>query len=273
MLTEVYLANNVAQACWTHAHTTEKEEVMGLLLGKIVPINTEEEDEVAVHFTAFKVIKRLTKQKDRVEIAPEQLMTGMEYAESLGGGERVLGWYHSHPHITVWPSHVDLRTQASYQNMDQHFVGLIFSVFNHDPNTGVDTREVTAFQSEVGEDGSCSRREVALHIDNSRMKEAQGLAVVREMARIPEILAEEEMEEEEKASRGVGWMTKVHNEAVLTSHLAEINRVVAGPMLDMIEMRIMQEELEVERLEKEKQRLLEVIRLREEADKPSTSKM
>ena len=28
------------------------------------------------------------------------------------------------------PSHVDVRTQASYQQMDSAFVGLIFSVFN-----------------------------------------------------------------------------------------------------------------------------------------------
>ena len=38
--------------------------------------------------------------------------------------------YHSHPHITVLPSHVDVRTQAMYQSMDEGFIGLIFSVFN-----------------------------------------------------------------------------------------------------------------------------------------------
>lgn len=38
--------------------------------------------------------------------------------------------YHSHPHITVMPSHVDVRTQAMYQTMDEGFIGLIFSVFN-----------------------------------------------------------------------------------------------------------------------------------------------
>lgn len=43
---------------------------------------------------------------------------------------QVLGWYHSHPHITVWPSHVDVGTQADYQLMDSNFIGLIFSCFN-----------------------------------------------------------------------------------------------------------------------------------------------
>lgn len=27
-------------------------------------------------------------------------------AEMTGRPMRVVGWYHSHPHITVWPSHV-----------------------------------------------------------------------------------------------------------------------------------------------------------------------
>ncbi len=40
------------------------------------------------------------------------------------------GRYHSHPHITVLPSHVDVRTQASYQMLDRNFVGLIISAFN-----------------------------------------------------------------------------------------------------------------------------------------------
>jgi hypothetical protein len=43
---------------------------------------------------------------------------------------RVIGWYHSHPHITVQPSHVDVRTQGQYQAMDPGFLGLIFSCFS-----------------------------------------------------------------------------------------------------------------------------------------------
>ena len=43
---------------------------------------------------------------------------------------QVLGWYHSHPHITVWPSHVDVGTQADYQLMDSNFIGVIFSCFH-----------------------------------------------------------------------------------------------------------------------------------------------
>eukprot|EP01113_Clastostelium_recurvatum_P048506 TRINITY_DN8853_c0_g1_i2.p1 TRINITY_DN8853_c0_g1~~TRINITY_DN8853_c0_g1_i2.p1 ORF type:complete len:248 (+),score=59.72 TRINITY_DN8853_c0_g1_i2:140-883(+) len=59
----------------------------------------------------------------------------------------IVGWYHSHPHITVLPSHVDIATQFSYQQyMDPHFVGIIFSVFNSDPSHKGRV-QVIAFQS------------------------------------------------------------------------------------------------------------------------------
>lgn len=68
--------------------------------------------------------------------------------------------YHSHPHITVRPSHVgnesvrktliyklffknkiiiplDVRTQANYQGMDPEFIGLIFSVFQNEKSDKV----------------------------------------------------------------------------------------------------------------------------------------
>lgn len=54
--------------------------------------------------------------QDRVETSPEQMASASAAAEaaSLASGRatRVVGWYHSHPHITVLPSHVDLRTQV-----------------------------------------------------------------------------------------------------------------------------------------------------------------
>lgn len=82
------------------------------------------------------ILQRSDKRKDRVEISTEQLHSAMmktsELSDAMGEPINVLGWYHSHPHITVQPSHVDLRTQASYQMMDDRFVGIIFSVFNVD---------------------------------------------------------------------------------------------------------------------------------------------
>ena len=72
--------------------------------------------------------------QDRVEASPEQLASAMAAGEKLseesGMRVRVIGWYHSHPHITVLPSHVDVATQASYQQLDAGFIGIIFSTFN-----------------------------------------------------------------------------------------------------------------------------------------------
>lgn len=82
------------------------------------------------------ILQRSDKRKDRVEISTEQLHSAFiktsELSDTMGEPMYVLGWYHSHPHITVQPSHVDLRTQASYQTMDVRFFGIIFSVFNED---------------------------------------------------------------------------------------------------------------------------------------------
>ncbi|CAH8258810.1 unnamed protein product [Arabidopsis lyrata] len=72
---------------------------------------------------------------------------------STGKTTRVIGWYHSHPHITVLPSHVDVRTQAMYQLLDSGFIGLIFSCFSEDANK-VGRIQVIAFQSSDGKPNS-----------------------------------------------------------------------------------------------------------------------
>ncbi|KAI8075757.1 hypothetical protein BDF21DRAFT_439513 [Thamnidium elegans] len=55
-------------------------------------------------------LSRSDKRKDRVEIASESLHLAVEEAEEFskhtGKDMMVIGWYHSHPHITVLPSHV-----------------------------------------------------------------------------------------------------------------------------------------------------------------------
>jgi len=81
---------------------------------------------------------RSDRRKDRVETNPEQLAAASALADRMttatGTTTRVIGWYHSHPHITVLPSHVDVRTQAMYQLLDSGFIGLIFSCYSEDAN-------------------------------------------------------------------------------------------------------------------------------------------
>jgi len=129
-LASVTLSRDVYLSCVSHAFSTEKEEIMGLLLGDTV----EKEDGIHLSIWASKVLPRSDKQKDRVEIPTVELSVAAEeaekYSELIGKTTRVIGWYHSHPHITVHPSHVDVKTQRMFQNLDKGFVGLIFSVFN-----------------------------------------------------------------------------------------------------------------------------------------------
>ena len=87
------------------------------------------------------VMTRTDRRKDRVEVGYEQLaetsILASEITAETGIETRVIGWVHSHPHITVLPSHVDVRTQMQYQQMDQGFLGLIFAVFQDDAKTQV----------------------------------------------------------------------------------------------------------------------------------------
>eukprot|EP00292_Cryptomonas_paramecium_P013060 CAMPEP_0113671202 /NCGR_PEP_ID=MMETSP0038_2-20120614/5574_1 /TAXON_ID=2898 /ORGANISM="Cryptomonas paramecium" /LENGTH=219 /DNA_ID=CAMNT_0000587329 /DNA_START=15 /DNA_END=670 /DNA_ORIENTATION=+ /assembly_acc=CAM_ASM_000170 len=107
---------------------------MGLLLGDVVDTASREGLKVRIWSISLQTRELAVRSGDRVEISPEQLAAAASDAErlseELGLHTRVVGWYHSHPHLAVIPSSVDLNTQAMYQQLDSGFVGLIFSVFN-----------------------------------------------------------------------------------------------------------------------------------------------
>lgn len=150
----VRVTQEVWLTCVTHALSTETEEIMGLLLGDIQ--YTSKGAAIASVWCAAPQT-RLDRRKDRVETNPEQLAAATAQADRMtaatGQTTRVIGWYHSHPHITVMPSHVDVRTQAMYQMLDPGFVGLIFSCFSQD-SSQVGRIQAIAFQSQ---DGRASR--------------------------------------------------------------------------------------------------------------------
>ncbi|CAE7630743.1 BRCC3 [Symbiodinium sp. CCMP2592] len=152
------LSEQVYHACLAHALMSENEEIMGLLLGDV------EGSEVRIWCSM--TLRRSDKQPDRVEIAPEQLVEAVHVADELNKvlqcRTRVLGWYHSHPHITCFPSHVDLRTQLEYQIMDADFVGLIFGVFNYGDSGGIH-HELIAFRTHE-EGGQHQQRNLAVEV-------------------------------------------------------------------------------------------------------------
>ncbi|XP_030464627.1 uncharacterized protein LOC115684074 [Syzygium oleosum] len=156
-LTSVKMSEEVWLTCLTHALSTETEEIMGLLLGDV---EHSKNGTVTAIIWGASPQKRSDRQKDRVETNPEQLAAASALAEemtmSTGRTTRVIGWYHSHPHITVLPSHVDVRTQAMYQLLDSGFIGLIFSCFSEDISK-VGRIQVIAFQSSDGKQNQISR--------------------------------------------------------------------------------------------------------------------
>ncbi|KAF5278789.1 hypothetical protein FQR65_LT15517 [Abscondita terminalis] len=183
-LRNVYLSSDVYAICLQHALTTEKEEVMGLLIGEV------DQQSAASHITACIILHRSDKQPDRVEISPEQLCQASIYAEELAKKlnkpMQVLGWYHSHPHITVCPSHVDLGTQSTYQILDPLFVGLIFSVYGTESRCISSKVEVTCFQARRNAN-DLHRREIALTIKPSSIESYNSEALTD----LPNILMKE----------------------------------------------------------------------------------
>ena len=245
-VTRVEASCSVLSACWSHALTTEAEEVMGLLMGKV-------EGEV-VRLSSLTPIRRITKQKDRVEIDNNSLVAASRRAEELG--LQVLGWYHSHPHITVHPSHVDLRTQLNYQALDKSFIGLIFSVFNADPVQSQDTREVVAFQTLETDSGSTCRYIALQAVADMRGQGTEAVpgSVLSALASIPTILMEEELEECTKAG---GGDVLLHNTALVVAELEEQGRLVAGPSLQALRVSLELAKQRARQLTERKQRVME----------------
>ncbi|CAI5506603.1 unnamed protein product [Closterium sp. Naga37s-1] len=151
-LTEVVVSSEVWLTCATHALSTEAEEIMGLLLGDIDYDYSGRTPVVSAKIWGAAPQVRADRRKDRVETTPEQLAAASAEADRMsaatGMRTRVIGWYHSHPHITVHPSHVDVRTQGMYQMLDEGFVGLIFSAFNRaSSHAQAGQLQAVAFQS------------------------------------------------------------------------------------------------------------------------------
>lgn len=147
----VEIGNDAYASCFCHALSTEHEEIMGLLIGTF-DVSTVSSNSVVCKIFMSMVLIRSDKRKDRVEI-PADAMAGVAAQVEKRGKEtgipdlQVVGWYHSHPHITALPSHVDLGTQMNYQMLDPNFVGLIFSVFNRDAKDFSSSEQVCCFQS------------------------------------------------------------------------------------------------------------------------------
>ncbi|XP_059534832.1 lys-63-specific deubiquitinase BRCC36 [Myotis daubentonii] len=274
----VHLESDAFLVCLNHALSTEKEEVMGLCIGELnddtrsdskftytgteMRTVTEKVDTVRiVHIHSVIILRRSDKRKDRVEISPEQLSAASTEAERLaeltGRPMRVVGWYHSHPHITVWPSHVDVRTQAMYQMMDQGFVGLIFSCFIEDKNTKTGRVLYTCFQSiQAQKSSEYERIEIPIHIVPHV---SIGKVCLESAVELPKILCQEEQDAYRRihSLTHLDSVTKIHNGSVFTKNLCSQMSAVSGPLLQWLEDRLEQNQHHLQELEQEKEELMQ----------------
>ncbi|XP_071838965.1 lys-63-specific deubiquitinase BRCC36-like [Apostichopus japonicus] len=254
--TRVNLTADAYMVCLTHALSTEREEVMGLCIGEI-------DTDKVVHIVSVIILRRSDKRKDRVEISPEQLSFAASEGERLAAllkrPLRVVGWYHSHPHITVWPSHVDVQTQSSYQLLDECFVGLIFSCFNEDKASRQGQIQVTCFQSinqsPEGEAPMYERVEIPLEVMQC---DSISPSCMDALVQLPKILSQEEQEAYENAIRaGNGdLLNNIHNGAVYTKAICHLLEVMSGSLLQALEQRLNRNEDIIERLVAERERLM-----------------
>ncbi|XP_054008603.1 lys-63-specific deubiquitinase BRCC36-like [Hylaeus anthracinus] len=242
-LVKVELQTDVYMVCLQHALSTESFEVMGLLIGDIV--------NGVAKLVAVTILRRLDKKKDRVEISPEQLMKAVSEADKLTAQlnrpVHVLGWYHSHPHITVCPSHLDIGTQATYQTMDCNFVGLIFSVFSESKESKEQEIFLTCFQSHNGES-----KEIPLEIVQTSPISDNCL---KTMTDLPKILVQEEEEMAETCKDHHDILTSIYNNAVRTRTLAHITDIITKPLVLTFERRIALNKLRAAYLRKQLQEL------------------
>ncbi|KAI8838258.1 JAB1/Mov34/MPN/PAD-1 ubiquitin protease-domain-containing protein [Chytriomyces cf. hyalinus JEL632] len=176
----VIITADVYLALSTYALATEKEETLAMLMGTTDLTSSN----VVVSQCLF--CQRKDKRRDRVEISSEQLSQAISHADATKTA--VVGWAHSHPHITVLPSHVDLRCQRDQQMLSEAFVGVIISVFND--FKGIQRVQVIAFRT-IKDGGDLVRVEVPVFIQPGGGIQPDAL---RQLMRIPEIFLQEEKE-------------------------------------------------------------------------------
>jgi BRCA1/BRCA2-containing complex subunit 3 len=85
----VVLNADVYFACLAHAFSTEREEIMGLLIGEVVDNGGGEgsygrDRSACVAISNLVVLSRVDKRKDRCEISPQQLVEASSRAEVRG---------------------------------------------------------------------------------------------------------------------------------------------------------------------------------------------
>jgi proteasome lid subunit RPN8/RPN11 len=211
-------------SCLNHALLTDSEEVMGLLLGT----TQEENNYQTINILSTICLNRKCKEKDRVEFDEMQVAKASDLAEGLGVEHgldiRVVGWYHSHPKITVPPSNVDLNTQYLHQYQGP-FVGIIISCFNND-NSNKNTLKMISFQTQKENNAN-----TPLYIDIKFIHENQLIKSnisnsAKTFATILKNLMEEEEEEFKKENNNIDADDEMNNLLLYSTRISLLSKML-----------------------------------------------
>lgn len=272
LLREVRISEQVVHSCLRHAFTTEREEVMGLLLGRIEvtayggggsaaalgePANGAASSSTGgvsngspalpvrskvVHIWGTHVSERNVQRSDRVEMSPESLASASEEADRIAAetGVRtyVVGWYHSHPRITVAPSIIDLGTQLNFQqHVESGWVGLIASVFHAEAATQRSYSALHSFQS--GPSKEYVKVPMTVVPQSEFFPTTRPIAALTDTApRLLEVLRQEVRNAVDATERATGGDAAASHAArgLAALQLFEVDRLVAEPTRKELEL-------------------------------------
>lgn len=116
-----------------HARSGGIYEIMGLLQGKIDPVNRTIYVMDAFALPVEGTETRVNAQNE----AYEYMVQYLDSSKEVGRLENVVGWYHSHPGYGCWLSGIDVNTQRTNQQYQDPFVALVV-----DPNRTVSSGKV-----------------------------------------------------------------------------------------------------------------------------------
>ncbi|SPC62766.1 probable COP9 signalosome subunit 5 CSN5 [Ustilago sp. UG-2017b] len=116
-----------------HARSGGIYEIMGLMQGKIDPVNRTL---YVMDSFALPVEGTETRVNAQNE-AYEYMVQYLDHSKEVGRMENVVGWYHSHPGYGCWLSGIDVNTQRTNQQFQDPFVALVI-----DPNRTISSGKV-----------------------------------------------------------------------------------------------------------------------------------
>lgn len=145
------------------------------------------------------------------------------------------------------PSHVDVRTQATYQLMDSAFVGVILSCFSRaevDGAGSVDRVQIGAFKA-LAVGAEHQMLVVPVHVTHDP---APSLGAALAQARLQDILLQEERAEFDTAvARAATQIAAVHACAVYDTSVCRVLQYSVAPLCRTLWYEALQLELDLER--------------------------